>query len=854
MWGGRSDPSWMWRNLALSHDSLAQAAGVDAVATLRLVELGGRMAAVGALNSAYLLPIYRWASSSSSSSSSSSDPLATLSLGAIPPGHLPASIAAALSAYVLFGAALLLVWREVKWFRGIRHGRLTDPERIENYSVHLGDVPVHLRSGTALRSHLLLRAKGGGRGTKVGTERAMIQEVRVALDLEELERASAARDREVAGLERAVAVRDHGGGGRRPTHRTGPLGLAGPVVDSIEHHGEQLRVLNAEVEERIDAVEEAVREREEEAAAEAGAWEGGLRDLELDIETTVSVVEAVTSPVAADGTRGGASWTGGRSVPSMNAEEEIEPMPTPKKKKMKGAVPLSALSFSPASESVVREMEEAAAAVAASSPRDGSAGTVLGCSPSPDGRPRGAAFVTFADLASTSAALRGGASARGGWMVVPTAAPRPDDVLWGNVGLPRTSRRLRRLAGLALTVLACLFWTVPVTLAASVSNVESLTALIPVLGDWAEAYPPLGAVLAQLAPLLLVAVVACVPALLRAVACLEGHLSGAAVSQSLYSKLAAFTIVQTFLISAISGSIVQELQNILYSPARAVDLLAAALPAQSTYFMQFIIVQTLLGGVGVELLRIAPIGMALVRSRLGPNLTAKERGTTWMGLRPLSDPLPYEHSRALGAGIVIIFMVLFCYSTMAPITSYVCGVSFFLLSAVLRNQFLHVYPPSNDTGGRLWVPFVRTLVGCMLVAQIVLAGVLSLKKCGLAASLLLPLNVGTALFGVHLERSHYPTFVLLPARLCAGKDRENKKAGWRRTDAMPGPYLQGALRRGGRYPDNLDERPPSRSAAAGEGGRRGSGEKKDWLHFLSKSPNRHASHAGRGYSAETAHV
>ena len=71
---------------------------------------------------------------------------------------------------------------------------------------------------------------------------------------------------------------------------------------------------------------------------------------------------------------------------------------------------------------------------------------------------------------------------------------------------------------------------------------------------------------------------------------------------------------------------------------------------------------------------------------------------------------------------------------------------------------------------------------------------------------------------------------------------------------MPGPYLQGALRRGGRYPDNLDERPPSRSAAAGEGGRRGSGEKKDWLHFLSKSPNRHASHAGRGYSAETAHV
>jgi hypothetical protein len=74
-----------------------------------------------------------------------------------------------------------------------------------------------------------------------------------------------------------------------------------------------------------------------------------------------------------------------------------------------------------------------------------------------------------------------------------------------------------------------------------------------------------------------------------------------------------------------------------------VSLLATSLPAQATYFIQIIFVKTVILG-GVELLRIVPLVMAIIRSCVGPRLSEKERQTTFMGLRPLCDPAGFSHA------------------------------------------------------------------------------------------------------------------------------------------------------------------------------------------------------------------
>jgi hypothetical protein len=67
---------------------------------------------------------------------------------------------------------------------------------------------------------------------------------------------------------------------------------------------------------------------------------------------------------------------------------------------------------------------------------------------------------------------------------------------------------------------------------------------------------------------------------------LEFPISGSIVEASMFIKLAVFMIIQTFFVSAISGSVTKEIANIIEDPLSIIDLLANTLPAQSTFFIQ----------------------------------------------------------------------------------------------------------------------------------------------------------------------------------------------------------------------------------------------------------------------------
>jgi len=79
------------------------------------------------------------------------------------------------------------------------------------------------------------------------------------------------------------------------------------------------------------------------------------------------------------------------------------------------------------------------------------------------------------------------------------------------------------------------------------------------------------------------------------------------------------------------------------SPTIIINLLATSLPKQATYFMQISFVSITVSG-GMEILRVVPIALAVARSFIGPKLTEKERRTTFLGLRPLYDPLEFQHA------------------------------------------------------------------------------------------------------------------------------------------------------------------------------------------------------------------
>jgi hypothetical protein len=137
--------------------------------------------------------------------------------------------------------------------------------------------------------------------------------------------------------------------------------------------------------------------------------------------------------------------------------------------------------------------------------------------------------------------------------------------------------------------------------------------------------------------------------------------------------------VQTFFISTVAGSLISELQEILKDPTSGIALFAEALPAQSAYFIQIILVQNLLP-LGVELLRIVPVVLNVARQVvskvMGHNLTEKECNETILGLRSLDNPQEFYFGQFLGSKIILLQMVLYVYGCMVRTPSYSHCLSF----------------------------------------------------------------------------------------------------------------------------------------------------------------------------------
>lgn len=92
---------------------------------------------------------------------------------------------------------------------------------------------------------------------------------------------------------------------------------------------------------------------------------------------------------------------------------------------------------------------------------------------------------------------------------------------------------------------------------ASISSLDGLRSEFEFIDDMLDAAPFLEPVLGVLAPLLVVVANNSLKIILYGVTLLEGLVSGAAVQAALFVKLASFFIIQTFFISAISGSVIE---------------------------------------------------------------------------------------------------------------------------------------------------------------------------------------------------------------------------------------------------------------------------------------------------------
>lgn len=824
--------SWTWNMFArVTDDELFEQCGMDAVSFIRMMTFGLKVSLIGVFNSLYLMPIYGTAPWSEETAAIE-DPLQEVTMGNVPESD-PRLFATVVASYILMGYTMYLILREFKWFTVYRH-KFISKTVPNNYTVYVGGIPEEYQSNAELLDYF-----------RTCFSYDSVIEAQMALNIPDLEKKHARRQALVDKLEHAINVQDIKG--VTPMHRTRTCG--GEKVNSIEAYSRELDELNKEISAAIDKIRAMHDPKSysgdlEDAQEKSSLYRTVQKEIEESNHTHTSIMVAddevfYDEMVKRKGGGKDASKYFVEAPPPQTplletaiVEEKESLDKTSDDESTKGTKESAAkdangtttgnnakshrrkTSLETISSALPSESAHAAATKTFGKAMDvGSAfattavTTLLG---GEDGTSRDAAFVSFSSLKSTMSALQM-IHHHQPFVMYTEDAPLPEDIFWSNVGITNKARHLGRLLSFGLTCLLCCFWTVPMSFLASFSNVEALTEQLPFLEDWLEAAPWLEAFLAQLAPLLVIAINGLLPTILGWFAKLEGHIAESSLSASLFVKLAWFNIIQTFFVSAISGSIWAELQNIIDNPTSIIEFLAQSIPQQSAYFMQILLVRTFIGQ-AIEMLRVKPLAMAWLRSCIGPNLTEEERNKPYFILFPFAEPETFEHADVL-AELVLYFIVAFVYSPMAPFTCYVQVFNFFLMTMVYRHQLIYNYPTGNDSGGKLFLKFIKIILIAMLIAELTMLGYLGIKKAPISVFCYIPLVVITVLFMMYIGEQHYYVTQHLPTRDAIKRDLQNNAERPMDYDFVKEKYVQEALQERIVQPSNLgDEREIAREA------------------------------------------
>jgi hypothetical protein len=767
--------SWIWEISTITEDEIMDECGLDALCFVRILSMGYRISLMGVFNAIWLMPVYATADVSDDTRGIV-DRIVEVSIAHVPASS-PRLVATALAAWIVFGYTMYLILQEFEWFIDKRHKFLAKP-RPQNYTVYVRNIPIEYRTDSGLEDFF-----------RQCFQYESVLEANVRLRTPNLAKLVAQRSVLIANLEHAIAIEDITGEApqRSASLKSSLMIMGGEKVNAIEAFAEELKALNADIKARIEELETKkssqlfMQDVEQQSLATLGPSVAGRGDSMYGAGDNVNAEEcaSLTPSALAVAPRPNGYGTEISNVETaiyndviVEEEDDDGDLSTLASRQNVTNHSSSSKSILDAKKSIkqsVHLFKKAANAVKDSAVAVGENAAHM-LQTNADGESYEAGFLTFTNLRTAQAALQMLHHSKP-FSIEVQEAPDPQDVFWFNVGRTHKELQMGNLLSLAATTALCLLWTIPMSFIASLSTIDALRSEFDFIDSLLDDAPFLVPVFEIGAPLLVVVVNALLPVILQVFSMMEGPVSGAVVEASLFSKLAAFMIIQTFFVSAISGGLMQQLSEMINDYTLIIDLLATSLPAQATYFIQIIFVTTVFS-CGMEILRVIPVIKAALRKCIGPRLTKRERQKAFMGLQPLGDPLDFEFAD-FSSNMVLYFVVLLVYSVISPITNFVVAFCFVYMGSIFRHQFIYIYPARSDSGGKMWINFIRVLVSCMFIGEVTIMGLLGLKKAASAVPLMVPLIVTTILFSTYINQQHFRVTENLPSRECIKHDLRN---------------------------------------------------------------------------------
>jgi hypothetical protein len=306
----------------------------------------------------------------------------------------------------------------------------------------------------------------------------------------------------------------------------------------------------------------------------------------------------------------------------------------------------------------------------------------------------------------------------GKWDIIGWLAPLPTDVLWKNLGTGYKWHLIRRGLVIISMAIVILFWAPPVAFLAGISNLETLDKVwgISFLLKAVEWSPILRGFLQGILPqLTIIILLALLLPFIRWMSSLEHFYSKSRRDLENMLFYFHFQLFNVLLVYTITGSIWNVFQHLAQTPKDIFPLLAASLPNQSGFFINFIML-TAFGKLIFQLVRPIPVLIHVIKRKY---FCSSKRD-----YRKCDKPpkFPYDE---LYANHMLIMIIVLLYSTLSPFI--LCfGVIYFGVAMLTGfYNILYVYGTPYEGLGNFWPYVANRLILGLFLYQFTMLGVFS---------------------------------------------------------------------------------------------------------------------------------
>lgn len=342
-------------------------------------------------------------------------------------------------------------------------------------------------------------------------------------------------------------------------------------------------------------------------------------------------------------------------------------------------------------------------------------------------------------------------------------APKPRDVYWSNLSIAPRQLWFRKIVILLGSVSLTISFFIPVTFVQGLSQLDKLQQYFPFLRKVLRTTFASQIITGYLPSVILQLFLYCIPPIMMLFSAIQGSVSYSGKKKSACAKMVYFTVWNVFFVNVLSGTVINQLNNIISSPKDIPRQLAKAIPGQATFFITYILTSGW-ASVSSELLQL----FSLIWNVYKRCFSKSGNSTDSVPSFPYHQEIPK----------VLLFGLLgFSCSVVAPLILPFLLVYFSLGYIIYRNQMLNVYRNKSETEGRYWPVMHTSTIFSLILMQIIALGIFGIKKVPVAAGLMLPLVMFTLLFNQYCRQRFYHMFQNYSAEDLINKDREDEQNG-----------------------------------------------------------------------------